>query len=135
MNNATNVQPTNDDPYELRIITKAVAFLALLTGLLYLRVIVGDAIMHLRAGEFPLEATLLLAFLVIATTGLVIAWRWEGAGGLLALTGGIGLAVIDYSAFGRGVWFAALLYSSPFIISGILCLGCWWQKRFRAAGV
>ncbi len=129
MNKTTNVQPVSDGAYELRIITKIVAFLALITGLLYLRVIVGDVLSRLRMGDLPFEALLLFGFLVVATAGLALAWRWEGIGGLLAILGGIGLAVIDYGAFGRDGWFAALLYCSPFLISGILCLICWWQKR------
>lgn len=129
MNNELSVRPVDQDGATLRQITKAIAFLALLTGLLYLRVIVGEFVSKVRLNEFPLEAMLLLVFLVVATAGLALSWRYEGIGGLLALLGGIGLAVIDYDAFERGGWLAAVLYSSPFIISGGLCLVCWRQRR------
>lgn len=131
MKQLTHPQPSNEETQELRLITKAVAFLALITGLLYLRVIVGDALTDMRAGSLPLEAILLFIFLVSAVMGLAVAWRREGVGGLMTLAGGIGLAVIDYTVFDRNGWFAAVLYSSPFIISGVLCLVCWWLRRSR----
>lgn len=129
MKNTANLPQTNDNAYELRLITKGVAFLAIITGVLYLRVVVAEGLVGLRAGALPLQVIFLFAFLMIGVLGLLVAWRWEGIGGLLALMGGIGLAAIGYGIYGRSRWLAALLYSSPFIISGSLCLACWWQRR------
>ena len=132
MKNAADFPQLNDSTQELRMITKAVAFLALLTGILYLRVVVGESLAAQTAGEPLTEILLLLAFLIIATAGLVVARWWDGAGGLTALLGGIGLAVIDYSILGRNQWYGAVFYGSPFVISGILCLVCWWRQRAYA---
>lgn len=129
MKHAADIGQSNDDTYQLRPITKVVGFLALLTGLLYLRVVIAEGLAGLRAGHIPLVVVLLFVFLLVAAIGLVISWRWEGVGGLLALLGGLGLAIIDYNAFDRDGWLAALLYSSPFVISGTLCLACWWRQR------
>jgi len=122
-----------ESSYELRIITKAVNFLALLTGLLYLRVAVGDLLAELRSDAVSSGILLLFTFLAIATLGLLLSWRWEGLGGLLAILGGLGLAAAGEGVYGSRGWLAALLYSSPFIISGVLCLACWWHKRTKSA--
>ena len=134
MKSAVNVQPGDnhvgdDHTNELRLITKAVGFLAFVTGLLYLRVIVGAGLTSLSSGELPLGVTIVFVFLLTATAGLLLSWRWEGLGGILSLLGGVGLAVMDYGVLGRNGWIAAFLYSSPFIISGTLCLLCWRQDR------
>jgi hypothetical protein len=129
-----NVQPGDNnavDGYtnELRLITKAIGFLAFVTGLLYLRVIVGAGLASFNSGELPIGVALVFAFLLIATAGLLLSWHWEGLGGFLSLLGGLGLALMDYEVLGRKGWIAAFLYSSPFIISGTLCLLCWRQDR------
>ena len=134
MKSAVNVQPGDnhiDDgrTNELRLITKAIGFLAFVTGLLYLRVIVGAGLTSLSFGELPLGVTIVFVFLLTATAGLLLSWRWGGLGGILSLLGGVGLAVMDYGVLGRNGWIAAFLYSSPFIISGTLCLLCWRQDR------
>jgi hypothetical protein len=126
MNNVEGVRNSDRDAYELRLITRAVVYLALLTGILYLRVAVVDGVAAIRDGQLPVAAILLLVFLIAGNLGLFISWRREAFGGALALLGGIGLAAIDYGVLGRDGWMAALLYSSPFIITGILCLACWW---------
>lgn len=139
MKGAVNVQPGDNDvgnspTNELRLITRAIGFLAFVTGLLYLRVIVGAGLTSLSSGELPLGVALVFAFLLMATAGLLLSWRWEGLGGLLSLLGGVGLAVMDYGVLGRNGWIAAFLYSSPFIISGTLCLLCWRNNRRQTQG-
>jgi len=134
MKSAVNVQSGDNHvgdghTNELRLITKAIGFLAFVTGLLYLRVIVGAGLTSLSSGELPLGVAIVFAFLLMATAGLLLSWRWEGLGGILSLLGGVGLAVMDYGVLGRNGWIAAFLYSSPFIISGTLCLLCWRQDR------
>ncbi len=54
--------------------------------------------------------------------GLILAWFWEGWGGLLSLLGWGFLAVLA----GKPVW--NLLFSIPAAI-GLLHLLCWWRLR------
>lgn len=133
MNDITKAPMPNDDHFELRIVTKAVAFLAALTGLLYLRVIVGEVTTAIQQEDFPIEGVLMLILLLVATAGLIISWWREGLGGLLALIGGIGLAVIDYGLIGRGGWLVTILYCSPFIIAGVFCLVCAYMTKNQTA--
>jgi hypothetical protein len=63
--------------------------------------------------------------------GMIVAWRWEGLGGVIT----IGSLLAFYAAlrimdgrFPRGPWFA--LVAAP----GVLFLVCWWLSRdLRAA--
>lgn len=128
MRNAISVED-NDNGVELRLVVRTVRLFALLTGLLYLRVVAGDVLARNREGDLPLALALLLALLLVATAGLALAWRWEGLGGLIALGSGVGLALLDYPRYTENRWLAALLYSSPFIVTGGLCLLC---RRRRA---
>lgn len=129
MNDITKAPVQYNDHYELRIVTKAVSFLAALTGFLYLRVIVGEVTTAVQQDDFPTGGILILILLMVATAGLIISWWREGLGGLLAVIGGIGLAVVDYSILDRGIWLVTILYCSPFIIAGTFCLVCAYMTR------
>ena len=61
--------------------------------------------------------------LVIA---LVVAWRWEWAGGILLI--GLG-GVYIFLSWSRFPWFTTLIISGPLILTGILFLAGW---RYRA---
>lgn len=54
--------------------------------------------------------------------GLILAWRWEGWGGLLSMLGWAFLAVLS----NRPPW--ALMLSIPAAV-GLLHLLCWWRLR------
>jgi hypothetical protein len=125
--------PEDGGCYELRLITRAISFLALLTGVLYLRVIAGELLAGLR-GDRPSAAGLLLfLFLLLGVGGLLLSWRREGLGGMIALAGGFGLAAVDYRLLGQHPWLRTLLYSSPFVVAGGLCLICAWRVRAHPA--
>lgn len=129
MNSMMNVPEADGRNYELRLITKWIGFLALLTGLLYLRVVVTETLAAIRSDEWSLVDLLPAVLLFVATLGLLLAWRWEGLGGLLAFVAGIALALVDYLVYGSEQWVAVLLYASPFVVAGGLCLVCWWRRR------
>ena len=115
---------------ELRIVTRAVGFLALLTGFLYLRVAVAEGAFAVQENETPLIASLLLLLFILGTAGLLVALRWDGVGGGTAVFSGIGLTILFFT-IGRG-WLDAFFYGSPFLIAGLLFLGCLWQMRRKA---
>jgi hypothetical protein len=129
VNSMTNVPEANGRTYELRLITRWVGFLALLTGILYLRVVVIETLAAIRSNDWSLLDLLPMVLLFLATLGLLLAWRWEGLGGLLAFGSGISLGLVDYLVYGPERWVAVLLYCSPFVVAGGLCLICWWRRR------
>ena len=112
---------------ELRLIAKSVGFLALLTGLLYLRVVVDEGMLAPQENGLNGTVWLLITFFVVGTLGLLSAWRWEGIGGVTAVIAGIGLLIL-FLNMGRG-WLNAFFYSSPFILAGSLFAACWWRNR------
>jgi hypothetical protein len=68
-------------------------------------------------------------FLVVATVGLILTWRWEGLGGLIVVISGIALSIITYFLSSESHWLTIFFYGSPFIITGSLCLVCWHRAR------
>lgn len=114
---------------ELRLMSKAVGFLALLTGFLYLRVMLGEGIPTAGVGNVAEGGLLLFTLMALATAGLLLGcWR-EGLGGLVAVLSALLLAGMLYAAAGRNQLVAALVYSSPFLVGGGLFLACWWRER------
>lgn len=129
MTRLTGENQTGNGFDELRMFAKAVGFLAVLTALLYLRAIAGGGFMEGAMRETGMSATMMFVLLAVATVGLVLAWRWEGIGGALAVVAAIAVAVAAYLSFETNQLLAILVYSSPFIISGGLYLADWWKHR------
>jgi hypothetical protein len=123
MNDFTPASTTGREFSELRLLSKGVGFLALLTGLIYLR-----SVMQQGLGDDRM-VTWLFVFLAGATLGLFSTWRWEGVGGLITAVCGLCLAVVVFRATVDTPWFDAFLYSSPFVVAGGLALACWWRDR------
>ena len=129
MSNPTHVHRPGGNSNELRLVTKALVFLALLTAILYLRVFVAGLWISQTSGRTQ-AGVILLAFLLAATLGLLMTFRWEGLGGLLAVAGGLGLGIlVNLTTSEPNKVLTAFFYSSPFIISGALSVACWWQAR------
>ncbi|MFC2046614.1 hypothetical protein ACFLTC_03735, partial [Chloroflexota bacterium] len=70
----------------------------------------------------PLGMPLLVA-LAVAVAGVLIAWRWEMAGGAMALLGGLGIMGLVYAGSGPESLLAALLLAFPMLVAGVLFLG------------
>jgi len=115
---------------ELRIVTKAVGFLAVLTGLLYLRVAVDEGVVVGQGNGMPFNSIMLLSLFAVGIAGLLAALRWNGMGGGTAVISGIGLTLL-FLSLGRG-WLNAFFYGSPFLISGFLFVCCWWQAHRKS---
>lgn len=120
---------SNNSGRELTLITRLVGVLAVLTGLVYLRVVGTESLAALRADERELAPAVLFVLLLLATGGLLAAWWQQAAGGAVAALSALGVAVLAYLSFADNRLFAAFAYSSPFLITGLMFLGCWWRQR------
>ena len=128
MNSSVN-HSHNHSQTELRLVTKGIEFLAILTGLIYLRVVIGEGITQWQAGRLDPLAIITFLLLFAATVGLLATWQWDGVGGFISVLCGVGLSGLVYVMAETNKLGAALLYGSPFIIAGGLEILCWWQKR------
>jgi hypothetical protein len=63
--------------------------------------------------------------LLLMLAGQVVAWRWEGAGGLMILGGLAGFALVNHG-FRFNVVFGAML------VTGLLYAFCGWASRRRS---
>ncbi len=71
----------------------------------------------------------LFIVLVMATVGVLIAWRWEMIGGAMAVVCAIAINALVYLGSGRALFYAALMNSVPFFVAGFLFLACCWRTR------
>jgi multisubunit Na+/H+ antiporter MnhB subunit len=120
---------SSGDVNQLRFVAKSVGILALLTGLIYLRVVGVESIGAIRAGQWGQNIVILFFMMILATLGLFCAWRLEAVGGIIALFSGLGVAILTYLAFEQNRLFTTFAYSSPFLVAGGLSLACWWRGR------
>ena len=79
----------------------------------------------------PLTDWIELGFYWVSILGLLLAWRWEGLGGAIALAGIVGHAVA-FRIF-RGSWFVQAIPVFVLGLPGILFLVCWALSRGRSA--
>lgn len=107
---------------EWALFVKAVSFLALLTGLLYLRVMIGGAA-PLTAGNTILTtgATRVL-IVVIALAGLILCWQRPVLGAAIAILAGLLLGWQVYETAAHAPLVLTLAYASPFVLTGALYL-------------
>ena len=121
--------PSSGDVNQLRFAAKSVGILALLTGLIYLRVVGVDSVNAIRTGQWGQNIVILFFLMIVATLGLLCAWRLEAVGGVIALISGVGVAILTYLTFEQNKLFTTFAYSSPFLVAGGLSLACWWRDR------
>jgi hypothetical protein len=102
---------------------------ARIVGTLILPLIVALAICEGVPNPFALSIreTLLFIALVTMIVGQIAAWKWEGIGGLLILSGFAFFAVVD----GR---IPFNIVFGPWLLTGLLYLACGWRKS-RAASL
>lgn len=118
-----------DNVNQLRFMAKSVGVLALLTGLIYLRVVGVDSFNAIRTGQWGQNVVILFFLMMVATLGLLCAWRLEALGGVIALVSGLGVGILTYLTFEQNRLFTTFAYSSPFLVAGGLSLACWWRGR------
>ncbi|MCA9989778.1 MAG: hypothetical protein H6666_01595 [Ardenticatenaceae bacterium] len=133
----STMSPTNasdNGPAELRLMARIVAFLALLTGLLYLRAMLSEGWLVITLDPFGPVGVIMVGLLVVAILGLLAAWRWEAPGGLIAMLSAALLGLLVFATTESYPWLQAFVYSSPFLLTGLLFLLCWWRNRRAQSG-
>ena len=78
-----------------------------------------------RPQEWPMVVAL-----VVALVGVVVAWRWELAGGVVALVGAVAIVILVILGSGLDMVLPAIVFVSPLVLAGLLYLGC--SARCRA---
>lgn len=66
----------------------------------------------------------MLLVLLVALAGVLIAWRWELVGGLLALAGALAIMGLVCAGSGTDMLFCSVLFTLPLVVAGVLYLGC-----------
>lgn len=120
------LNPRGGETGDLRVTCQAVGFLALLTALFYLWAAAGEGLDFAGLGNVATDGWLVFTLMATGALGLLLAWRYQRAGGALAAFSGALLGVLVYTTGTANPLVAALAYSSPFIIAGLLFVfaGC-----------
>lgn len=74
-----------------------------------------------------LGITVFVIFMIPTMIALVLAWRWEKWGGLVAIAGSFAMGITVFFTAGSNQLMAGLLIPSPFMVSGILFLSSWYR--------
>lgn len=129
MTRTTDANANNSSYDELRVLTRAVGLLAVLTAVLYLRAMTSGGFLYRGVSENIPVTAILFVLMLFATAGLVLTWRWECTGGIVAILGSLAVASVVYSTFTENRLLAMVVYGSPFLVSGSLCVADWWKHR------
>jgi hypothetical protein len=106
---------------------KACLWIARLVGLgivgLVTALAVGQRFNPLALGGAELA---MIAALIVALTGMLLLWRWMGAGGTLVVVGMTAFYALNFAASGRlpGGWVFPLCF-----VPGVLGMICWMVSR------
>jgi hypothetical protein len=107
--------------------TKLVTFLALLTGIWFIQDILRGKSTAIAGGwqnNLPL-----LIFMGLGLLGMILSLRWQGLGGLIALSTSIAITVLVYVSSRTNPLGNALFLGSVYFIAGALGLIAWQRKR------
>ena len=75
----------------------------------------------------------LLIGLAVGLVGLLIAWRWELVGGVMAVAGAAGTMALVCLGSGTDMLYCAFLFTAPILVAGALYLACCWRKQDTTA--
>lgn len=82
----------------------------------------GSKVLSALSFDDPQGLPLLLA-LLLALAGVLIAWRWELVGGIMAIVGAIAIVSLTCLGSGSDMLLCSLLFTGPLLLAGILYLG------------
>ena len=114
----------NTKKYYLTLIRWMARILGTLLAVLVLVIFVGESLSGQGPGNpFKHPPAVLIEFMAMLAmwTGVIVGWKWEGVGGLLAISG-----VIIFHVIGSRLWINWVF--GLFALVGILFLLCWWLK-------
>jgi hypothetical protein len=100
--------------------TAILRWIARLSSLALVTLFVAIAIGEGPPPLWPLSIhTLLFCLLVLCLAGLLVAWRWELVGGLIALAGIVGFYLVHFANTGFGHFPGGWVFPSMFV-TGVL---------------
>jgi CHASE2 domain-containing sensor protein len=124
----TTAQQTGDDlTCMMRGFTRALGLWASTPFVLFL-IYSGTRVCPKLSWSSP-QGLPLFVVLVMATVSVLIAWRWESIGGVIAVVCAIAINALVYLGSGRAMVYAALMSSVPYFVVGVLFLACCWRTR------
>ena len=97
----------------------------------YFAVEFGAKVFPALAWTNPQGIPLLIA-VVLALAGVVIAWRWELIGGMIAVACSAAIIALVCAGSGFDMALCAFYFTLPLLLAGALYLICCWRTR-RAA--
>ena len=77
---------------------------------------------------YPFYENIIPLTLFTGIVGLALAWRWEGAGGMITVASVI-LNFVVYVITGREAVIAVVIILAPLLIPGFLFLVCWLRSQ------
>jgi hypothetical protein len=107
----------------LTVIRWVARIIALLLTVVVLMFVTGEGV---NVSTMGTDDIVMGAVFLIMWLGLIIAWRWEGIGGLLTTGGTMLFILMDYIFTGHVLRFWMFF---AFLIPGLLFLYCWWLAR------
>jgi hypothetical protein len=72
---------------------------------------------------------LLFAAIGLAQLGILLAWRWEGIGGFLAVFGIFAFDLLNIFWVQSQKMVASIIGFSIWLIPAFLFIYCWWKTR------
>jgi hypothetical protein len=76
-----------------------------------------------------LQGIPLLSVLLVALAGVLIAWRWELVGGIMAVVGSLAILGLVCAGSGIDMLYCAVLFTLPLLLAGALYLACCARSR------
>ncbi len=105
----------------VKVVRWVARVLGALLVLLFLFFFMAEEVFSPRSEPFSTLINVQLVLVVIQIIGLVVAWKWELAGGLMTLAAAVPLGIINLRTL------TTLWGLVPFV--AILFLLCWWFSR------
>ncbi|MGD8397383.1 MAG: hypothetical protein PVG11_00865 [Anaerolineae bacterium] len=71
----------------------------------------------------------LLIGVVAGVAGVILAWRWELVGGIMAVGGSVLTMILVCAGSGTDMLMCAFFFSLPILLAGTLYLACCYRTR------
>lgn len=120
----------SDLPPPSKRVTTVIRWIARISGSLFIVVFLAFSVpewvqkgtISIPSDRIPMVLSLYLVFL-----GLIIAWKWEGLGGIVALSGVLVYCILGLQTDVKPG--ATILLTAIYALPALLFLVSWWQAR------
>ena len=123
-------QIQDDSTKGMRWVARIVGLIA--NGLFWLFVVSLGVKIYPTLSWLSLQGKPLFCAMGGAALGALIAWRWEKAGGTMAVLGACALSALALGGAGHSRLATSLTIGLPFFIAGTLFLICSWRTKAAA---